>query len=360
MKTAFAGMALFLAVLAATASAATAVGPASRKVTDMAGRVLALPGEVKHVACMDVLCYQKLFMLGASDRAVMIYRTDAPWMNITNPDAAAIHQIAGEPNMEELLLRKVDVAFFAYDIQKTTQKLASIGIPGVVSQAGGLGFRAKTMEDFTRTIKRQILVYGEVLGGRPLERAKAWCRYFDERVRFVTDRTRRLPEASRTRMFYMRGPTTLETHGKGAYVYWYGKMAGAQMVVENEPYFTKGPTSMESLLLWDPEVVLVGRSYSPNLVLNDPRWKNIKAVRTGRVYPSPSGVFYWDGGLEGVLLMQYLAKKLYPRLFEDLDLKAEVRFFYRQFYNYALSEEQAEKMLAGLGPDGVRRPLYNN
>jgi iron complex transport system substrate-binding protein len=345
---------------AASALAAAQSSPAPRQVTDLAGNVVTIPREINRIACMDVLCYQKLFMLRDIDKAVMIYRTDAPWMTITNPASTKIAEISGEPNVEELLLRKADVAFFAYDIRKTAKKLAVIGIPGVVSQAGGVGFRTKTIEDFTHTIKRQIMVYGEVLGGQSLARAGKWCRYFDERVRFVTGRTRRLPQTSRIRTFYMRGPTSQETHGKGAYVYWYGKMAGAKMIVENEPYFSKGTVSMERLVLWDPEVVLVGRSYPTGTVFNDPRWEDVSAVRTGRVYPSPSGAFYWDGGLEGVLFMQFIAKKLYPKLFEDLDLNAEVRFFYRQFYNYPLSEEQAEKMLAGLGPDGKRQPLFNN
>ena len=132
------------------------------------------------------------------------------------------------------------------------------------------------------------------------------------------------------------------------------------MVVKNDRLAVKGPVSMEKIIEWNPEVVVVGRQYPLDMVLADDRWRNVSAVKSGRVYPVPSGVFYWDGGLEGVLLMEYLAKKLHPELFEDLDLSAELKEFYARFYRCALSDEQAAKLLAGLSPDGKRQKLYNN
>jgi len=42
------------------------------------------------------------------------------------------------------------------------------------------------------------------------------------------------------------------------------------------------------------------------------------------VLPMPDGVFYWDGGPEGALLLtEFIAKLLHPDRFADLDMRAE-------------------------------------
>jgi iron complex transport system substrate-binding protein len=74
----------------------------------------------------------------------------------------------------------------------------------------------------------------------------------------------------------------------------------------------------------------------------------------------PEGVFFWDGSTEGVLSMLYVAKQLYPTLFEDLDLKHEIRGYYARFYRYALSDRGGDWMLQGRGPDGRRRNDLRN
>jgi len=51
----------------------------------MSGRSVEIPKRVERVACLEVLCYSRMFMLGAADRVVRMYRTAAPWMEATNP-----------------------------------------------------------------------------------------------------------------------------------------------------------------------------------------------------------------------------------------------------------------------------------
>ncbi|MGO9484838.1 MAG: hypothetical protein ACLPX9_09695 [Rhodomicrobium sp.] len=71
-------------------------------------------------------------------------------------------------------------------------------------------------------------------------------------------------------------------------------------------------------------------------------------------------VFYWDGGPEGMLLMEFVAKLLYPDRFAGLDLTAEVQDYYARFYGYRLSAGQAALLLQGRSPDGSRFNPMNN
>ncbi len=347
-----------LLIKASNCRATEACSANCRSVVDLAGRKVSLPEKVRKVACLDVLCYQKLFALGVSDKVALMYFTDAPWMKALNPGVTKVAQTFGAPNIEDLLLRHVDLAFFAYDTALTAKKLDSVGIRGVVSQPQGL--RAQTIDDFVKQIKQSVLIYGEVMAGEALVRARQWCAYFQSRVDYVTSRINSFPDSPRPRVYYVRGPTAMHTQGRSGDTFWYGKMAGGDMVVKNDVLAAKGPVSMEKIIEWDPEVVLIGRQYPAEIVLKDSRWRNISAVRNHRVYLMPNGVFYWDGGLEGVLLMEFLAKKLHPELFPDLDMAAELKKFYSQFYRFALSDDQIRRMLAGLDPQGTRLAIFNN
>jgi len=329
-----------------------------RTVTDMAGRKVVIPESVSHVACLEVLCYEKLFLLGESDKISAMYLTNAPWMERTNPKVKNIPKFAGEPNMEELLNKKNDVVFFRYNPEKTLSKLTALGIPGIVSQPVKHGNGDD--ESFRTNTKKMMRLYGEVMGGPARRKAEEWCAYFDEKTRYVTGRTSKIPESRRPRVYYLRGPDALMTQGRNSNTLCYGEMAGANMFVKKLGLEGRTPVSMEDIIRWNPEYIFVGRQYSTDLVMKDARWRDIKAVKDGKVYPIPDGVFFWDGSSEGVLLMEFMAKKIHPGLFADLDMAREIKDYYARFYLCKLTNDEVDKLLRGLSPDGLRKNTLNN
>ncbi len=349
------GLKSMLAMVLFASSAAAAETP--RVVVDMAGQAVTVPAKIERVACLEVLCYQKMAMLGAADRVMEMVRNGAPWMAVTNPHWDRIATTVGEPNLEDLLARRADVVFFAYDPARMRLKLTALGLPALVSQP--VGRRADTASEFLEQSKATIRMFGQVLGGEAMGRAEEWCATLDAKVRMVGDRIRAIPADRRPKLYYVRGPQALDTQGVGSSTYWFGQLAGAHMVIGDADLALKGTVSQEEILRWDPDVVLVGRQYPLDLVLGDARWANVSAVKSHRVYASPEGVFYWDGGPEGVLLMEFIAKRLYPDLFRDLDMAAEVKDYYARFYRTRLDEDQVDKLLRGLSPDGSRANRWN-
>lgn len=345
---------ILLALLLAGPAAAAETHP----VTDLAGRVVAVPVRVERVVCLEVLCAQKMLMLGGGDRIIELYRNGAPWLSTVFPAIDRVATTFGDPNFEDLLARRADVVFFAYDAERTRPKLDALGLVALTSQP--VGRRAATAEEYLEDTKASVRMFAQVLGGEAIGRAEEWCGYLDERVHRVTERVARIPEAERLKLYYVRGPRALDTQGLGANSVWFGRLAGARMVAAEAPLAAKGAVAIEDILRWNPDMVLVGRQYPLDLVLGDPRWADIAAVKTGRVVASPEGVFYWDGGPEGVLLMEFIAKRLYPTLFADLDLAAEVKDYYARFYRTRLDDAQVDKLLRGLSPDGGRASPWNN
>jgi iron complex transport system substrate-binding protein len=333
-------------------------GAVARVITDMTGRKVEVPERIERVACLEVLCYPRMFMLGAADRVVMMVDSAAPWMLATNPQVASIPRLTGDANLEDLLVRKVDTAFFLYNTQRMLAKLTSVGIPALIAQPAGR--QPDTAKAFADDAKAMVRLYGRALGGEAEKRAEDWCSYFDERTAYVAARIADMPRAARRKLYYVRGPQALSTQGRGGYTYWMGEMAGANMVIGAAPLAGRGMTSMEDIVRWDPDVILVGRQYPLDLVLDDPRWRTVSAVRDGKVLPMPAGVFYWDGGPESMLLILFIAKLLYPERFADLDMTTELKTYYARFYRTPLTDHQAAKVLRGEWPDGRRFNPMNN
>jgi iron complex transport system substrate-binding protein len=325
---------------------------AGRAVTDIYGQARQVPDTISRVACLDVLCYSILITLGEADKVVSMQKNAArtPWVARVRPPRG-IELLEASPSSEMLLAEGVEVVLGGYGGDREAEAFARAGLRQVRAQA--IGIKAGTVEEFVESQKRLVRIFGETLGGSARERALAWCHYYDEAVARVLSRTRSLPASRRPKAFFARGPSPLATHGKGAYVYWYGEMAGADMVVKGKS--ATGDVSVEELIRWDPEVVFVGRQYPASLVLDDVRLRGLRAVRARRVLEVPAGVFFWDGGPECVLLLFYLAKHLHPEVFPDLDLASEVKGYYRRFYGTELADHEVELLLRGLGPDGERR-----
>jgi iron complex transport system substrate-binding protein len=341
---------LFLVFLLAAAASAMAE---TQTLTDMAGRTVTAPRNPSRVACVEVLCFEKFFLLGAQDRLVEMVRTDPPWMSTIDPAVARIAKVEATPNREDLLARGVDLVFLRYD-QLQLDALARAGLPAVVSQRV-LGMIAPSAEAFIDSEKQAVRLFGAVIGGDASVKAERWCADFDARFAYVMGRTRDIAQAKRPRIYYLRGPDALTTQGPGLNTYWYAKIAGGSVIAGDPNMKGPAPISMEEILRQDPEYIFVGRQYSPNLVLKDPHWKDVSAVKNGHVVSLPDGLFYWDGSTEGMLLSEFIAKTIHPDLFADLDLAHEVRGYYQTFYGFNFTEEQLSRFLAGQTPEGVRR-----
>jgi iron complex transport system substrate-binding protein len=325
-----------------------AFGPC-HEVVDLAGRHVQVPLRVRRIACLEVLGYEKVFLLGQADKIAMMTNFRGPWMERANPVAAAIPRV-DSPGMEAILAARMDAVFGYYDIG-LLEKLTQLGVPSLVSQPPlpqGLDSAA-----YFRSLERSVRMFAQVLGGAAPARAEDWCAYAEQRVALVTGRSAHIPTRERLRAYYMRGPDANITQGRMTNTFCFGGMAGADMVVKGMGLSGRAEASLEEILRLDPQVIFVGRRYPASTITQDPRWRAVSAVKVARIIPLPEGVFYWDGGMEGILLMEFMAKTLYPTYFPDLDLAHEVKDYYRRFYGCTLSDAEAGFLLKGLSPSGA-------
>jgi len=112
--------------------------------------------------------------------------------------------------------------------------------------------------------------------------------------------------------------------------------------------------TMEQVIKWNPDVIICGTA--PNIenkhkIMTDPQWSGIKAVKDGKVYVNPTGVYLWDRhSAEGALQILWAAKLLHPEKFRNLDVKKETKAFYARFFHYKLTDSDFNSIMNATAP----------
>jgi iron complex transport system substrate-binding protein len=342
---------LLLILLLTTSVVVSAEQNQTTSVTDLLGRTVTIPSPVNHVAVLTGPGSEKIFLLGGMDKVAIvppIYKGKS-WATQLIPGIAKIPSDSmDDPSIEGLLNRSIDVVLSS-DNSKEIDKITQTGIPVVVTLATTAETEPRSIEEFTDTFKKDVSLYGKVLGSEAEQKADEYNQYFDEKVNKILSITSSIPENERPTVYYVRGPDALTTHGKNTNTQWLVSMAGGNLVSGDiDEMMPK--VSIEQVISWNPDIIVMGRVNSTSLILNDTRWKDINAVKNGRVYTNPDGVMSWDYSSEGVLLLEYLAKLFYPDKFADIDMKTEIKEFYSKFYGYTLSDDEAERILNHMPP----------
>ena len=333
-----------------SASVTPTVAPAVNiTVTDLGGRTVQVPANVSRVACLVGPSYDYVFMLGQQDKIVMRMGSAGAWAQLTNPNVLKIPAATSpqNPNIEDLLNRSVDVVFF-WDTPAPIQSMTAAGIPVISTVANDK--EPATMAGFIAFRKQEVQTYASVLGPEAQARADEYNAYFDEKVNYVTSRTGNLTDAQKPKVYYVEGPSSLNTFGANSYPQRYIELAGGIAVTQNITPQGVATVTMEQILQWNPDVVFMGRVNNTSLIMNDPKWKDVNAVKNGSVYVNPNGVMVWDYGAEGPLMIEFFAQKLHPDLFKDLNMTSEIKDFYTRFYGYNLTDDQANRILNNMPP----------
>ena len=212
------------------------------------------------------------------------------------------------------------------------------------------------LELLFRQFLASITLAGEVYGGTARERAKAFVDYFGAKLDFVEARLSKLDQAQRPSVLHISSYPPLIVDGGPSLIGEWIKIGGGIDAAASVSGTHVGIT-IEQLLKWDPDVIIVqtpggdlgltansGQSVIASLAAA-PGWQDLKAVKAGRVYINPQGMYPWDRfGPEEVLQVQWAAKTLHPELFQDLDMRAEARSFYRTFFGYSLEDQELDQM----------------
>jgi iron complex transport system substrate-binding protein len=189
---------------------------------------------------------------------------------------------------------------------------------------------------------------GELLGVP--ERAAALSAYVRETLALAEENRVRIAEEDRVSVLFGNGEYGLEVAGAGSIHAETIEVAGAENVAVLDRVSGSGrdAVSIEQVMLWDPDAVILAPDSCYNDIFDDPQWANVGAVRRGAVYEIPLGPYSWldrPPSVQRALGVLWLGNLLYPELY-DIDMIEETRRFYALFWNCALTEDEARALLA--------------
>ncbi len=320
-----------------------------KTITNLDGETSEVPDEApKRIAAVYGSAYEALVVLGAEDRIVVcsdVQFENFPWAQkvfsrITElPYLKNVHtSVSGE----ELKMYDPDLVL-TFHRPNELKQLEALHMPAVY------GVTSQSLDD----VKKQLSLYAEAVGGDAPKRAGEYASYFDEKVKMITDVTSKLPESERPSVYYA-GIDLLTTYGKYSDLIDVIEAAGGKAVTSELDAGNHTQINFEQLAAWNPEYIFIdhGSMNDRNTVeeiksaaYKNKRYAAINAVKDDQVYLTPSGVFYWDMGLQKILLIMYVAKTIHPELFADLNMEQEVQEFYRKFYGFDLTEKEARQIL---------------
>ncbi|OPX42007.1 kappa-carrageenase precursor [Ruminiclostridium hungatei] len=317
----------------------TVTEPSTRTITDMAGRKVVIPYNVNRVCSSGTAQNQLMLFLGAGKKIVATlpaFKAN-PWVQKVLPDIKAVPApFEGKGvNIEELIKAKPDVVTLWSGTEEIQKKLDELKIPYV------LIFYSTTDE-----FKKGISLMGEVLGKSESEKAQQFIRYYDGNIKTVSGRTSGIQADKRKRVYYMTD-TPLSTEGSDSIVTsWINIAGGVNIAAKNGIKDLAATVSIESVIEWDPEVIIIRDAKNKELIMKDELWKNITAVKNRQVYVNPKGVNVWSArSADGALQPLWAGKILNPGLFKDIDLESETKKFYKTYYNYSVTAQELKDIL---------------
>jgi|GEM_PF-191024 len=316
--------------------------PPTRKVTDMTGRVVSVPKNVKRVVTLYTPAAAMVMSIdGSADRLSGVDRFASidEGFRIIDPSIADKPVVSGsgiDVNKEAILATDPDVIIAG---SWSEDGLSGIGVPVVLLNTNGF-------ED----VDGALTVIGSVLG--KTERAKTLVSYLDNRRSALIDQTSTIPEHEQDSL-YIAWRSPLSTFAGGEFHEDWANNAGFSFA-SSELTGHRQEVSLEQIITWNPDVFLLPGNGNPEDLLTDPEWQSIDAVKHGRVYSMPRFVGDWGSPVpEAILGMEWLANGTYHDVV-DLDMVQETQNFYSLFYDYDLSADEAEEIMGATPAPHIR------
>ena len=340
-------------LIALSLAACFALPLQAKIITDVEGNKIELPDNVQRVADLWHANNQIVLLLGGANKLVgtTISIAANPWYSKVYPNIKNVPVLTNGETIqtEELLSHKPDAVLLSKKSMLTE-----------VEQAGLKGVRV-SFQDFDG-LKKTVRITADVLGDKAPEIAENYIKelenYIKElenNIQFVEARLKGLKDEQRPTVLHItKGSDLLMIDGGKSMIGEWIKLAGGKSVLPDEANMVT--VTVESIIQANPDVIIIGSSGNKaqaaiEKIKADPAWQSISAVKNNRIYANPTGTFPWDRySAEEALQILWAAQLFHPEQFKDLNMVEKTQAFYKKYYGYALSKENAEQILKGLSP----------
>jgi iron complex transport system substrate-binding protein len=312
---------------------------AERAVTDMAGRTVKVPDKIGRVGTIGPVPVLNSFVFAVGEAATIANNLPPNlggprwrFQYVVAPGLTAhpIIQSGEGPSVEGVLQVSPDVVL-TMD-RPTIDLLERTRVPVI--------YLAWRQPDDVKAVMRLL---GDLYGKQ--DAAETYCRYFDATIAKVSARTEGLGPDQKPRVLYGSLKRLTQPHRIAE---WWIAKAGGISVTDDGRIQEAFNFSIEQVLDWNPEVIIVSSAQEVADAYADARLANVSAIKNRRVHAVPMGVHVWGNRtVEQPLTILWAAKLIHPELFGDVTMPDEVRSFYSSFFKTSLTDAEIAEILEG-------------
>ena len=337
--------------------AETADQSGPKTITDHAGNQVEIPAQVNRVVVTDILPLPSIItvFLGSGEKIVgmnpaSMSAAKTGLLGELFPDilnASTDFMNGSDINMEELMKLEPDVVFYNAGSKEMGEALTSAGFAAVAVSVNKWDY------DSIETYDHWVELLSQIFPEKG-DTADKVSQYSQKVYEDIQKRVSGLKKEEQKNILFLfnYSDTTMITSGKKFFgQFWCdavgGRNAAEGVAAEN----SNAVINMEQVYEWNPDVIFI-TNFTPvqpedlfeNAVGQDD-WSPVKAVQDGHVYKLPLGTYRsYTPSTDTPMTLLWMAKQVYPDLFEDVDITKEVKDYYQAMYGVKLSDEQVERM----------------
>ena len=250
-----------------------------------------------------------------------------------------------ELNIEEIVAADPDVVFYTGGNDEVYKTLKNAGLTAVAFSTA-MTQDSNAITNANEWMEQLATVFNE--DGN----AQKVLDYNKEAYDFIVEKTATVAEEDKESaiVIFALADGTLTVAGGGHYSDFWLTNSGAINAAAKLDKIQ--PVSMEQLLKWNPDKIFITNFNDKlpedlyNNTISGFDFSALDAVKNKQVYKIPLGSYRWYApSNESALMLKWMASVNQPELFADMDIAEEISTFYKDVYNYELSDAELDSML---------------
>ena len=211
-------------------------------------------------------------------------------------------------------------------------------------------FNYDCIETFNQWIALLDQIYPGMAGSRTTLASDTATKVYNE----VSSRVQDLADDQKQTVLFLfqYDDTKMVTSGSNFFGQWWCDAVGALNAANEIPAENKNAAiTMEQVYAWNPDVIIL-TNFTPtkpedlyNNAVGSDDWSSVKAVQDKRVYKMPMGTYRsYTPSVDTPMVLEWMAQVVYPDLFSDYDIDADVKAYYQDVFGVSLTDDQISMM----------------
>ena len=315
-----------------------------RTVVDMQGNTISLPGKVTKYSTVYSSSVPMIAMLDKDLEKCVMYPKSS-WFEywefemFEGVEEHSVRVNKREVTAEQIVESGTEVFFWNKASHKElVDSLTDMGIACVNVQV-------QNTDDLIKALEIIAEVLDTDYARSQLEKYKE---KFTKYQQYAKAQVEKIPEDCKRSILVIGNVDTLVGYGPNTYAIDWAEKVGLKYILPSKDGADEVNLTIEQVYEFDPDIILANGIFDVEKIYEDPVWSVLRATQNNMLLSNPSVLDFWSMPTpEAPLQYIWSINKFYPDYVGDLNIIDEVQSFYKEFYGYEMSREDAEAIVSG-------------